>query len=138
MKSNLNTTTGCLAPLLKHDISGVSIEYMGNSMKTLYHGLCVCLVAQLCLTLCDSMDCSPPGLLCPWDSPGKNTGVRCCFLLQGIFPTQGSNLVLFIAGRCFTIWATKAIPRQRYWISNISKPCESNDHYSAYRSSVIL
>ena len=52
---------GCLVPLLKHDISGVSIEYMGNSMKTLYHGLCVCLVAQLCLTLCDSMDCSPPG-----------------------------------------------------------------------------
>ena len=27
----------------------------------------------------------------PWDSPGKNTGVGCCFLLQGIFPTQGSN-----------------------------------------------
>ena len=30
-------------------------------------------------------------LLCPWDSPGKNTGVGCHFLLQGIFPTQGSN-----------------------------------------------
>ena len=27
----------------------------------------------------------------PWDFPGKNTGVCCCFLLQGIFPTQGSN-----------------------------------------------
>ena len=27
----------------------------------------------------------------PWDSPGKNTGVGCHFLLQGIFPTQGSN-----------------------------------------------
>ena len=61
VKSNLNTTMGCLAPFLKHDISGVSVEYMGNSMKTLYHGLCVCLVAQLCLTLCDSTDCSPPG-----------------------------------------------------------------------------
>ena len=33
----------------------------------------------------------PPGPLCPWDSPGKNTGVGCYFLLQGIFPTQGSN-----------------------------------------------
>ena len=38
----------------------------------------------------------PPGLqptrlLCPWDSPGKNTGVGYLFLLQGIFPTQGSN-----------------------------------------------
>ena len=29
--------------------------------------------------------------LCPWDSPGKNTGVGCHFLLQGIFLTQGSN-----------------------------------------------
>ena len=33
----------------------------------------------------------PARLLCPWDSPGKNTGVGCHFLLQGIFPTQGSN-----------------------------------------------
>ena len=31
-------------------------------------------------------------LLCPWDSPSKNTGVSCYFLLQGIFLTQGSNL----------------------------------------------
>ena len=30
-------------------------------------------------------------LHCPWDSPGKNTGVGSLFLLQGIFPTQGSN-----------------------------------------------
>ena len=33
----------------------------------------------------------PARLLCPWDSPCKNTGVGCHFLLQGIFPTQGSN-----------------------------------------------
>ena len=33
-------------------------------------------------------------LLCPWDSPGKNTGMGCYALLQGIFPTQGSNLHL--------------------------------------------
>ena len=33
-------------------------------------------------------------LLCPWDFPGQNTGVGCYFLLQGIFPTQGSNLCL--------------------------------------------
>ena len=30
-------------------------------------------------------------LLCPWDSPGRNTGAGCHFLLQGIFPTQGWN-----------------------------------------------
>ena len=33
----------------------------------------------------------PTRLLRPWDSPGKNTGVGCHFLLQEIFPTQGSN-----------------------------------------------
>ena len=33
----------------------------------------------------------PTRLLCPWDSPGKNTGVGCHFLLQGIFWTKGLN-----------------------------------------------
>ena len=36
----------------------------------------------------------PTRLLCPWNSPSRNTGVGCHFLLQGIFPTQGSNLGL--------------------------------------------
>ena len=36
---------------------------------------------QSCPTLCDPIDGSPPGS-CPWDSPGKNTGVGCHFLLQ--------------------------------------------------------
>ena len=31
---------------------------------------------QLCLTLCDPMECSPPGYDCPWDTLGKNTEVR--------------------------------------------------------------
>ena len=35
--------------------------------------------------------CVPAKLFCPWESPGKNTGVGCHALLQGIFPTQGSN-----------------------------------------------
>ena len=34
-------------------------------------------------------------LLCPWDPPGKNTGVGYHALLQGIFQTQGSNPILF-------------------------------------------
>ena len=53
----------------------------------------------------------PARFLCPWDSPGKNTGVNCHVLLQGIFPTQGSNLCLSMspaqAGEFFTtrgIW----------------------------------
>ena len=50
-----------------------------------------CLVTQPCPTLCNSMACSPPGSSVHGDSPGKDTGVGCHALLQGIFPTQGSN-----------------------------------------------
>ena len=52
------------------------------------------LVIQSCLTLFDPMDCSFPGSCVHGDSPGKNTGVGCHALLQGIFPTPGSNLGL--------------------------------------------
>ena len=51
----------------------------------------LCLVAQSSPTLCDPMDCSSPGSSVHWDSPGKNTGVGCHALLQGIFSTQKSN-----------------------------------------------
>ena len=51
----------------------------------------LCLVAQSHLPLCDPMDCSLPGSSVHGDSPGKNTGVRCHALLQGIFPIQGLN-----------------------------------------------
>ena len=52
------------------------------------------LCAQSCLTLCTTVDCSPPGSSCLWTSTGKNTRVDCYFLLQGIFLTQGSHLCL--------------------------------------------
>ena len=51
----------------------------------------LCLVAQSCLTLCDPVDCSPPGTSAHGDSLGKNTGVGSLSLLQGIFPTQVSD-----------------------------------------------
>ena len=50
-----------------------------------------CLVAQSCSILCDPLDCSPPVASVHGDSPGKNTGVGCHALLQGIFLTQGLN-----------------------------------------------
>ena len=46
---------------------------------------------QSCPTLCDSMDCSPPGSSVHGILEGKNTGVDCHSLLQRIFPTQGSK-----------------------------------------------
>ena len=51
----------------------------------------VALVNQSCPTLCDPMDCSPPGSSVHGNSLGKSTGVGCHSILQGIFPTQGSN-----------------------------------------------
>ena len=62
----------------------------------LHHGLilrkCCCLVAKSCPTLLRPYGLwSTTRLLCPWDFPGKNTGVGCHFLLQRIFPIQGSN-----------------------------------------------
>ena len=47
---------------------------------------CCCSVGKSCLALNDLTDFR---ILCPWNSPGKNTGVGCHFLLQGIFPIQG-------------------------------------------------
>ena len=44
----------------------------------------------------------PHGLYSPWNSLGQNTGVGSLSLLQGIFPAQGSNPGLHIAGRFFT------------------------------------
>ena len=56
--------------------------------------MCVCTKSLLsCLTL-PRHGLLPDRLLCPRNSPGKNTGVACHALLQRIFPTQGSKLLL--------------------------------------------
>ena len=49
------------------------------------------LVTQSCPTLCNPHGLWPARLLCPWNSPGKNTGVGCHSLVQEIFATQGLN-----------------------------------------------
>ena len=61
---------------------------------------------QSCLTLCNPMDCSPPGSFVHGDAPGKNAGVGCHALLQGIFPTQGSNPCLL----CLLHWQAGSLP----------------------------
>ena len=75
----------------------------------------VSVCAQSCLTLCDPMDCSPARLLCPWGSPGKNTGVGCHFLLHRIFPTQGSNPRLLHCRETLYHWATWNFPISGIW-----------------------
>ena len=69
----------------------IGIIKVKKPKNVLYRFLyCCCSVAKLCLTLW-SHRLKPAKLLCPWNVPGKNTGVGCHFVLQEIFPTQGSN-----------------------------------------------
>ena len=61
--------------------------------------VCMCVFVHVCSATSSSVQAHgllPTRLLCPWDSPGKNTRVGCHFLLQGIFLTQGSNLRLLL------------------------------------------
>ena len=53
---------------------------------------CAVLFFQSCLTLCDSIDCSPPGISVHGILPARI--LECLVLLQGIFLTQGLNLCL--------------------------------------------
>ena len=77
---------------------------------------CVCLVAQSCLTLCNPMDCSLPSSSVHGDSPGKNTGVGCQALLQGIVPTQGLN-----PGLLHCRWILYRLSHQGSWWLTINR-----------------
>ena len=77
------------------------------------------LVTQSCLTLCNPMDCSPPG------SPahvslGRNAGVGCHFLLQRIFPIRDQTRVSCIASRFFNLWTTMEAPHL-----NLAQHCKA-------------
>ena len=52
-----------------------------------------CSVTQSCSTLCNPMDCSPTGSSVRGVFEAEIAGVGCCFLLQGILPTQGANRI---------------------------------------------
>ena len=69
----------------------------------------------------------PARLVCPWDFPGKNTGLGCHVLLKAIFLTQGSNLTLgspALAGRFFT-----SLPLQ----NSPDKKCRMGEHTLNYQ-----
>ena len=87
--------------LFSHLVNFIFLLLMNMQSCISYIIMAGCSVAQSCLTLCDPMDCSLPG-----DFPGKNTGVGCPFLSQGIFLTQGSNLCLL----CLLHWQDDSLP----------------------------
>ena len=94
--------------ILRNKIQSIAVPFLGKS-PSFSNNVCICncngiffnnwtvrstvlcLVSQSCPTLCDRMDCSPPVSSVHGDSPGKNIGVDCHAIFQGIFPTQGSN-----------------------------------------------
>ena len=82
-----------------------------------------CSATQLCHTL-QPHGLWPARLLCPWNFSGKNTGVDCYFLLQGIFWTQGLNSVSpALAGRFF---ATEPLGKSLYGMHNLTNSSKLN------------
>ena len=74
-------------------------RYMPRSMFTRSNGVWM-LSHFSCVWLFKSYGLKPIRLLCPWDFPGKNTGVGCPAFLQGIFLTKGLNIHLL----CLLNW----------------------------------
>ena len=75
---DLLAVQGTLKSFLQHHSSKASVLWCSAFFT-----------AELCSVVSDSL--WPLGLYSPWNSPGQNTGVGSLSLLQGIFPTQGSN-----------------------------------------------
>ena len=84
-----------LAILESYSLLGLSLRMHVN--KLLFDFLlfiCLMQVCKVTSVMSNSLwpyGLEPTRLLCPWDFPGKNPGVGCHALLQGTFPTQGSN-----------------------------------------------
>ena len=74
----------CMKPFPPFD--NYFASFNADSVIILWLSRCCYLVVELMQTLCNPY---PTRLLSPWNSPGKNTGVGCHALLQGISPTQG-------------------------------------------------
>ena len=77
--------------------------------------LCYWLVTKSCPTLAIPWTVATR-LLCPWNSPGKNTEVGCHFLLQGIFLTQESNPSLLHCRQILLPTELWGKPYSNYWV----------------------
>ena len=113
---------GNLLPLFFCSAAPCQIKHLFSHCPACMHAQSL----QSCPTLCNPMDCSPPGSSVHGISPGKNTGVGCYVLLQRIFLTQGLNLSLLWLLHCQWIlyhWATREDPHgPRFYLSSSSNP----------------
>ena len=81
-------------------------------------------VSTLSVCVCQSLivsDSQPTRLLCPWNSPGKNTAVGCHSLLQSIFPIQGLNLGLLHCRQSLNHLSHQGSPRL-FTVANYQGP----------------
>ena len=116
-------TMSCVLTLLQHTCACARMHAHTHIPKALFinscfHWLCfsVCWVASVVSDSLWPYELQPARLLGTWDSPGKNTGVGCQSLLQGIFPTQGLNLWLLHLPH----WQVGSLP-----LAPPGKPCVS-------------
>ena len=111
MSEGTQHTQACTLPVVHTTIlkpqkalSGIRSDITGKewySSQKVNGPLSTCLLSRSVLSdFLQPHELQPTRLLSPWDFPGKNTGVSCHFLLQGIFPTQGSNPRLLHLQHC--------------------------------------
>ena len=86
--------------LPKHDVLVLNTHFLNNWRNKGINALVCVLSHDSHVWLSVTLWTVASRLLCPWDSPGKNTGVGCHCLLQGIFLPQGSNLRLWHPQHC--------------------------------------
>ena len=97
----------------------ITLLYTWNK-HNIVNQVCACWVASV---MSKSLwPYGPTRLLCPWDSPGKNTGVGCHALLQGSSWPRDQTHVSRIAGGFFTSWATRKALRALYPL-HLAVPC---------------
>ena len=84
---------------------------------------------DVCSVVSDPTRCKPTKLLCPWGCPSRNTGVGSHSLLQGIFPTQGSNPRLLWLLR----WQVDSSP-----VSHQGSPHSSSQQFLSFFSSLAV
>ena len=103
-KWNVHSQLNCIPIPLSHPMGdtlskqGMMLEIHGSqeavSLQDKMRQACTRAQSLSHVQLLATFGLQPAGLFSPWDFPGKDAGVGCHFLLQGIFHIQGSNLSL--------------------------------------------
>ena len=127
-----------ITPLRSGKVKMISCFELTNlTKKCVLIGLsmCVCKLLQSCSTACNPINYSPPGSFVHGESSGKNLGVGCHVLLQGIFLTQGLNPHHL----CLLHWQAGSLPLaspgKPNRLEKSPKPCLSNKLNSQVRHS---